>query len=279
MIPFKLGSLSILSEPINYGGIYSTIIANYYWRMVDSLKKDDVVLDGGANIGTFSLAISSRVRRVIAVEPNPRNYYFLVENIERNKITNVIPVNAALTDRVGHIKFEGNGETGHISSNGIDVASTTIDEIENTLGVNFSALKLDIEGGEPAAILGGAVHSMEHVSRIIFELDENQLKNTRSSLKSISRDYTYDEMEEYLSKLNFELYFYDPDSNRYEIALKNIRSGNIGIMDIALNEVIHGFWYTRKTIRDGFSSLARKRTGEAFKFGMVYASRDTHVNV
>ena len=51
MIPLKFVSLSMLSA--DYVGIYSTITANYYWRMVSSLSKDDIILDSRADVGIF----------------------------------------------------------------------------------------------------------------------------------------------------------------------------------------------------------------------------------
>lgn len=144
--PWKFRDFNIVAEPINYGGIYSVIMAGYYSSMVSQLSKEDVVLDGGANVGAFSILVSKIVKKVVSVEANPKNYQYLVENINNNNITNIIPINAALTDYKGYVRLEGQGEGGHISSDGVLIQSTTIDDIELDLGVNFTSLKLDIEG-------------------------------------------------------------------------------------------------------------------------------------
>ncbi|MCL5789198.1 MAG: FkbM family methyltransferase [Candidatus Thermoplasmatota archaeon] len=119
------------------------------------MTKDDTALDGGANIGAFSFAVPRKVKRIVAVEAIENNFKILIENIKRNNMTNVIPILTALTDSPGEIKFEGNGETGHISGRGTNVKATTIDEIESNIKIEFDALKIDIEGSEPAAIMGG----------------------------------------------------------------------------------------------------------------------------
>lgn len=120
---------SVLAEPINYGGVYSVLMAGYYAKVVNQLNEGDVVLDGGANVGALSLLVSKRVNKVVAVEANPVNYKYLLKNINKNNLTNVIPINAALADHKGPIQFEGQGETGHISSNGVTIQCTTIDDI------------------------------------------------------------------------------------------------------------------------------------------------------
>lgn len=53
-------------------------------------KKDDVVIDVGAHMGFFTLKIARVVKTVIAVEPDPVNFSFLLENIDFNEFSNKI---------------------------------------------------------------------------------------------------------------------------------------------------------------------------------------------
>ena len=48
---------------------YPRIFEAYYRYWIDGLKKDDLVLDVGANIGSFSVPASARDCRVYAIEP------------------------------------------------------------------------------------------------------------------------------------------------------------------------------------------------------------------
>jgi FkbM family methyltransferase len=59
-----------------------------------------VILDIGAHIGTFTLLAKKYwpASRIIAIEPNRSNYASLVRNIELNRLTNVTPMNIALSD-------------------------------------------------------------------------------------------------------------------------------------------------------------------------------------
>lgn len=280
VVPFRFrdhkarNSISILAEPINYGGVYSVLTAGYYTKMVNQLNEDDVVLDGGANVGAFSLLISKRVKKIVSLEANPVNYQYLLQNIDRNRLTNVIPINAALTDYKGSIRFEGQGEGGHISSNGLTVQCTTIDDIERDLGISFSALKLDVEGAEPLAIMGGAVKALKHVSKIIYEIDEGQLRNIIQTSPTLTEKiFDYDQLYKYLTELGFKFEVYEPDVIRYSLLKHNVKSGNVRVRDIARNEIVHGLWYTRQTIKGGFFSFTRSRNPEHSRIWMAYATK------
>lgn len=48
------------------------------------IEKDDIWLDLGANIGTFSLLCFKQDSKVIGFEPKPENYEILKKNIEKN---------------------------------------------------------------------------------------------------------------------------------------------------------------------------------------------------
>ena len=68
------------------------------------VKRDDVVLDIGANIGYFALLESTIVGpsgKVYAVEPSPVNYQRLNENTKLNKCDNIETFNLALGNRIG----------------------------------------------------------------------------------------------------------------------------------------------------------------------------------
>ena len=92
----------IAKKLILYGG--------YETREIDLLcsfvKPGDCVLDVGANIGLYSLALSRAVGpsgRVIAVEPDPDNLALLRRNLQANGCTNVTVVEEALGDEAKEV--------------------------------------------------------------------------------------------------------------------------------------------------------------------------------
>jgi FkbM family methyltransferase len=60
-------------------------------------KEGDVVIDGGAYIGPYTLIASRRVglNEIVAIEADSENFNILNRNIQLNKLTNVIASNYA----------------------------------------------------------------------------------------------------------------------------------------------------------------------------------------
>ena len=162
----KYNGLRIRIPPENFGGFYSICYGGYYDPILDSLQPSDIVVDGGANVGAFSLLASRRAKRVYAVEPNRRNFALLQENLRENNVTNVIPINAAISGSPGGSHLVGEGEGGHLSATGESVATITLDSLSDP---EMSVIKLDIEGAEPLAFDGLTFSSS--LRMVCFELD------------------------------------------------------------------------------------------------------------
>ena len=63
-----------------------------------------IAIDGGAHIGTWSVVMAGRFKRVIAFEPTPETFEMLAKNMEH--FSNVECRNEALMDREGLINME-----------------------------------------------------------------------------------------------------------------------------------------------------------------------------
>lgn len=131
------------------------------------IKKGDVVLDIGANIGYYSLIFSQIVGtegRVFAFEPDPNNFALLKKNIEINNLKNVILIQKAVSDTSIPLTLylcDYNHAQHRIypsprCNEKITVESTTIDEYlsktEFYNKINF--VKMDVEGAEYDVIEG-----------------------------------------------------------------------------------------------------------------------------
>ena len=80
---------------------YDPVETSYLMQV---LKPGMLFLDIGANIGYFTLLAASAVGpegRVIAVEPEPKNYRVLTKNLALNGIKNALPRNVALGSSCG----------------------------------------------------------------------------------------------------------------------------------------------------------------------------------
>jgi tRNA G46 methylase TrmB len=60
-------------------------------------QRGQTIVDIGADVGVFTVFAASRSphARIIAVEPTPRSYGYLCSNAKRNRLGNVIPLQAA----------------------------------------------------------------------------------------------------------------------------------------------------------------------------------------
>lgn len=148
-----------------------------------TLRPGDVVVDGGAHVGYIALHAAIAVGNggvVVAVEPDPQNIERLRANIDLNRLP-VRVEQAALSDQVGSARFTRDltpGETGWGSlladasehSDMLDVATTTIDAIAARLpGQRVAVIKLDVQGTEYDALIGGSETLQRHRPAVIVE--------------------------------------------------------------------------------------------------------------
>ena len=128
------------------------------------VRRGDTVVDIGANIGYFTAHLARLVGAdgcVHAFEPDPANFALLVENMRANKLAWVQLHQAAVGAQPGkatlHIS-EYNGGMHRLYDSvcctgpGLDVAVQTVDQL--LVGSRIDLIKIDIEGYEPAALMG-----------------------------------------------------------------------------------------------------------------------------
>lgn len=108
-----------------------------------------LVIDGGANIGMFSI-ITKRNHpgaRIIAFEPDPAVYGILQENLQANAVHGVTLVNAGLAGAAGTATFSPDGEAGgKLSDAGL--VTVKVETLSTYLTEPVDFLKLNIEGVE-----------------------------------------------------------------------------------------------------------------------------------
>ena len=180
-------------------GLYELDTARVIRRI---LRPGDTFIDGGANIGYFSLLAAKRVGptgRVHAFEPHPGNRQRLVEHVERNGLVGVVEIHpVALFDRPGTIElhtFES-PEANHgqstffsapeIATRKVSVQTVRLDDYLPTVVPRL--IKLDIEGAEPQAISGMRQILRAHRPALIVELSATTLHRAGFSIReSIDR--------------------------------------------------------------------------------------------
>jgi FkbM family methyltransferase len=177
------------------------------------LRPNDTVIDVGANIGTVSLASTSLVGekgRIIAFEPNPRIFKYLIKNIQLNRFNNVTSLNFAVGDRPGEVCFSDQryDDQNRILPQGEQkVPMTTLDEQVSTIPGRIRLLKVDVEGYEKFVFMGGA-ETLARTDYIYFEVDNSHF---------MPLGYTTSELLQMLKRYGF--CFYRIDEGGKEIAV------------------------------------------------------------
>ena len=144
--------------------IFSTDFYN-----VRSLPEDARVIDGGANIGMFTLYVLWRKpnAHIVAVEPDSGNIEYLRRNISGKKDASVSIVHAALGAENGRTTLLG-GESDAFRTTESEKGDVEVLPLRQFLDKPVHLLKLDIEGDE-LKVLEAAGNALENVERAVIE--------------------------------------------------------------------------------------------------------------
>ncbi|MDY9922943.1 FkbM family methyltransferase [Methanobacterium sp.] len=167
------------------------------------IKNGQIVIDGGAYQGVFTLIASQLVGdegKVVAFEPDKENYEKLLENIKLNNIKNVITLKRGLWKEDTFLEFNNthNDSSSFIcdknSVNTIEVAVVSLDEELKRLNLNkIDFIKLDVEGSELEVIEGS-----ENL------LKKNNVNLAIGSYHVINGEKTCYKLEKMLRKLGYK---------------------------------------------------------------------------
>jgi len=162
---------------------YEPAITARLLQHLHACRAPGLFVDVGANIGWFALnaARCASVTQVLAFEPDPGNHALLCENLEANALVGrVLPIACALGAARGMAllhRYRGTNPGRHSllqdHGNGRSlVAVEALDAVLAHLGVAdapIHALKLDVEGYEPA-VLAGARGALARAAMVVIEL-------------------------------------------------------------------------------------------------------------
>ncbi len=153
--------------------------------------REDVVIDVGAHVGLYSLLASRTCGTVFAVEPEPRMFGLLQNNLKLNAKKNVFPLKVALGRRGGSTRFfvprSTTGATMHLQHLGnqgvtdyteIEVSIRTLDELITESGIaGVDVLKIDVEGSELDVLAGGS-RSLSNgtITKMIVEIHKTVIR-------------------------------------------------------------------------------------------------------
>jgi len=172
------------------------------------LETSMTVLDAGANIGLYTLIAAARIGssgRVHAFEPAPENFLKLQENIQRNRLTNVVANRIALSDKAEStdLYLAPAGNCGKHSLRPIHgyvgktvVKGISLDEYLKQSGVEtVDLVKIDVEGAELMVLRGSNQMLSSGSEPIIFceasDINAARFGYSSGDLKHHLRGYGY----------------------------------------------------------------------------------------
>jgi len=141
--------------------------------------------DIGAWIGPTVLYAARNCRQVYCLEPDRVAYRFLLQNIQLNRLENVLPFNLALAPEEGLQRMasprgkRGDSMTSLLlpdGTQGMDVLCLTWENWFNLVGRPvFDTVKMDIEGGEFSLLPAMSVYLEEHRPQLYLSLHPHLL--------------------------------------------------------------------------------------------------------
>ena len=128
-----------------------------YGRGAHAVKPGDIVLDCGADIGTFTRsALNQGAKLVVSIEPAPDKAPCLRRNFEREIAAGrVIVVPKGVWNQEGSLVLYGDSVVEKRTAEGVSVPLIPIDKLVAELGLpRVDYIKMDIEGAEKPALAG-----------------------------------------------------------------------------------------------------------------------------
>ncbi len=124
------------------------------------LKPGQLFVDGGANIGLWTLVAATRGAHVLAFEPNPLVFPRLSEHVATNTLQETVEIfPSALSDQPAELSFESSQEAPNTASvvaaptsTSTQVSAVKLDDVLR--GRQAHGIKLDVEGHEARALRG-----------------------------------------------------------------------------------------------------------------------------
>lgn len=155
------------------------------------------VLQAGGNLGMYARFYLNHFKEVITLEPDPVNFYYLVNNTQSDRCTK-LQMALGETQGIVHLKRRNpfNRGTFQIIEKGIDI-NTDVQVLQTTIDTlqlpNVDLIHLDIEGYEERALIGAQATIRLLKPAIITELGRGH-----DLLKSLGYSFIVSSNADYL---------------------------------------------------------------------------------
>lgn len=208
---------------INNFGIYEENLLNAimsFLKDMVNLKKFDLILDVGANIGNHSLYFSNFSKQVFSYEPNPNTFELLKFNTKNLSSINIYNIgisnkneNKFLNEsnfNIGDSAIVSSDEKEDIEKNNKilhEISCMKLDDLEHLSDEKISIIKIDVEQHEYEVMDGASKLIDKNQPVLIFEHNIETSKKQTLKINKFIKEKGY---VIYLIKPNFNFF-----SNRF----------------------------------------------------------------
>lgn len=198
----------------------ATLVVVFFKKEYGRIPEDAVIVDIGANIGTFSLyaATAAKNTKVFAYEPMPTTYSLLSKNVADNHLQKRILIrNVGIWKKKDRLKlFLSNTSPFHSVYEGSRKGSyLQIDVI--ALDAAFKKdkitccdlMKIDCEGAEYEILYNASANTLSRIKEIRMEYHEHE---------DADEEHTFEALRSFLEKNRFKLTYWDAERDATGIA-------------------------------------------------------------
>jgi FkbM family methyltransferase len=200
-------SNTLHSKIVDLYMLASCILDRQYEHGNLQIKKTDVIIDIGANIGSFTIHAARKADKglILSFEPDPDNCLLLKKNVNLNNLNNVRIFQKAVAGVCGKrlIYRDPINNAAHslikITSQKISVDCLTLSEIFSTFKINScDLLKIDCEGAEYEIILNAPADVLKRIQKITLEYHTPKFHDIENET------YTPENLVKYLEETGFQ---------------------------------------------------------------------------
>ena len=151
-------------------------------------KKFNYILDIGAWVGTWSVAMNKYCGRIVAFEPDPLHYECLIKNVPDDVETHQLAVGQQ--QKMISLSKDNFTQSKRVIGEGT-IPMITVDSLKMD---DVDVIKIDVEGYE-MEVLKGALETLKTTKYLMIELNNNTKKYGSNNI----------DVENYLKELGFKV--------------------------------------------------------------------------
>ena len=245
-VRMRVGSEDVHGRRLFKTGVHEPGLTRFFMRYLKTAPQD-VVIDLGANVGYYSLLFARRCpagATIHVIEAEPYNFELLTGNLARNGASAVQAHHVAISSENGSadlflFKAGNRGKHSLVPMEGaerIAVRTVTFDSWwrNRALGDRVpTLLKMDVEGGEHGAMLGGR-EVFGRSRLVVMELNRKFLQRA---------GVTFDAHLDLIEEFGFALHTIDGDGRLTPIARADVSGDRSLNLVLASTEARAADWW------------------------------------